>query len=120
MGAGVARISLAAFLRRALPALDVGTGQALSDRLFGGGGRRALLASLGLLLNRDLVARLFRLGRREQRSGGDIERDQAQTGEQDGAQNLVEFEGIHCGTAPARGDERGVARPAPGPVAAQR
>ena len=53
------------------------------------------LAAGVLLLNRDLVARLFRRMRRKQRAGRDIEREQRQAGAENRTEDLVEFEGIH-------------------------
>jgi hypothetical protein len=41
--------------------------------------------------------------RAEDRARRDAERYQQQAGEKEGAKNLVDFEGIHRGTSPARG-----------------
>ena len=48
-----------------------------------------------LLLDRDRVAGLGRLLGRENGAGADIERERDQAGAEDGAEDLVEFEGIH-------------------------
>src|SRR6185369_2142928 len=62
------------------------------------GRRRAAMAAL--LLHGDVVAGLGRLLGRENRPGADVEREQNQTGAENGAHNLVEFEGIHRKAAP--------------------
>src|SRR5665213_2213229 len=97
-----------AFLGLIFAAAEIGAGEThrqghLRRRLFS---RRA---SGGLFLGRDLVARLLRIVRREQRAGCDIERQQDQTGAEDGAENLVQFEGIHRWSALAGGTARAFA-----------
>src|SRR6185295_5087059 len=90
VGADAIRFALAegvaggALLRRILAAAGIGAGKPHRQRLLG----RRLLARLamGVFLNRDLVARLLRRMRREQRAGGDIERQQGETG----AENCTE------------------------------
>ena len=68
---------------------------------------RACLRRLG---NGDVEAGLGRLGRAEERAGGDVHHQQEKTGPEQCAENLVEFEGVHflelsparkefCGTA---------------------
>src|SRR5262249_60100351 len=68
-------------------------------RLLRGG---CALLSAGFL-DRDVKTRLCRLLRRKNRSPRDIEREQKETGTEDGAQDLVWFEGIHRRTAPEAG-----------------
>ena len=75
-------------------------------RLLRGGGA---LLSAGFL-DRDVKARLCRLLRRKNGSRGDIEREQNEAGTEDGAEDLVELEGIHRKTAPEGGRDGGVGR----------
>ena len=51
-----------------------------------------------LFLHGDLEARLFRHMGREDRAGGKARHQDQDTGTEDGADNLVEFEGVHIGS----------------------
>src|SRR5262249_28369415 len=53
--------------------------------------------------HRDLVAGLGRLGGREDGAGGDVDREYAETGAQDGTEDFVHFKGVHRLKARAEG-----------------
>src|SRR6185437_15479519 len=72
------------------------------DRLLWLLGRAGLLAR-ALLLNSDIEPGLGRFVRREERACPDVEREHDQAGAENGAENLVEFEGIHRIAAPGAG-----------------
>src|SRR6516165_11511378 len=90
LGEGVAG---RAFLGRVLAAADVGLGKQLLDRLLFF--RLRGLAGRRLLRHPDLVAGLGRLHRREDGAGGDVDREHAETGAQDGSEDFVHFKGVH-------------------------
>src|SRR6185295_10833086 len=82
-----------AFLGRILAAADIGAGEQRFDRLLG---LRRLSRPLARLVRyRDLKTRLGELARGEDRAGGDVDGEQAQAGAENGAEHLVQFEGIH-------------------------
>src|ERR1700752_5332254 len=70
------------------------TRQPLRDRLIGG--RRGAAPGRRLLGHHDVKARLCRLHGVKHRLCRDVEREQAQAGEQERTQDLVEFERVHC------------------------
>src|SRR4051812_43311479 len=71
--------------------------QQLFDRL-GRRGRGFLASAMRLFLHGDLEARLFRNPRRENRTGGKTRHQKQNAGAEDGTEDLVEFEGVHCGS----------------------
>jgi hypothetical protein len=74
--------------------LHIGAGQERLDRLFRlRSGRSA--ARWGFFLDGNVISGLFRRYRRKYRVRRQIERQQAQERKQDGAQDFVDFEGIH-------------------------
>ena len=60
------------------------------------------LAGSVLLLRRDLKTRLFGIVGREDRTSGDVQRQQGKADAKNGAEDFVEFEGIHRGRLPQR------------------
>jgi len=90
--------------------VDRGLGQPHRQRLFF---RDRLFLPAFPALDRDGVAGLGRLLRREQGAGADIEREHDQAGAEDGAEDFVELEGIHRNSAPKAGRD-GAERIPPG------
>ena len=69
--------------------------QQLLDRLGRRGGFFGCAAVRGVFLHGNLEARLFRCHGRENRMSGKARHQNENAGTEDGADNLVEFEGVH-------------------------
>jgi hypothetical protein len=86
-----------AFLRSRRTLLDRGGLQRFLDRL-GRRWRGILAGAMGVCLDGNLETRLFRHDGAENRAGRKARHQHNKTGGENGAENFIEFEGVHFGS----------------------